>query len=265
LSEALAPPGPPRLGLAKGVLALGFAAATLVPAQLLLDRVRPRARPHLPRLFHRILLRGLGLDVTLHGRPARGTSVMFVANHLSWLDVPVLGSRLLGNFVAKTEVGAMGPVAWFADLQRTIYVDRGQRRRTADQRNAITDRLADGGNVLLFPEGTTGDGVHVLPFNSSLFAAVADAGDALVQPVSLAYTRIRGLPVTRRRIAEVAWTGDTGIGEHALGVLRLGRIDAAILCHDPVAPADFADRKALARHCETTVADGYAALMRGRA
>jgi len=263
LNERPTPAAPPRWGVAKGALTAGIAVATLVPAQLLFQRIRPGAPPFLPRLFHRALLRGLGIRVALHGRPARARGVLFVANHLSWVDVPVLGSRLLAHFVAKAEVGDMGPVGWFADLQRTIYVDRERRRSTGEQRNAVAERLASGANVILFPEGTTGNGVTVLPFNSSLFAAVEGFDDTLVQPLSIAYTRIGGLPMTRKRLGEVAWLGDTGIGEHALGFLRLGRVDAEILCHEPVRPADFPGRKALARHCHQIVSDGYASLMRG--
>jgi 1-acyl-sn-glycerol-3-phosphate acyltransferase len=253
---------PPRWGLTKGALTVGLAAAALVPAELLLRRLRPGLPPYLPRQFHRLLLKGLGVEVRLHGAPARPQGVLFVANHLSWADVPVLGSRLLGHFVAKAEVGTMGPVGWFADLQRTIYVDRDRKRTTDVQRNAVADRLAAGGNVILFPEGTTGDGVEVLPFNSSLFAAVDGLADAVVQPVSLAYTRIRGMPITRRRLSDVVWLGDTGIGEHAVDFLRLGRVTAEIACHPAVRAADFADRKALARHCQAQVADGYRELMR---
>lgn len=263
MSAPADPCAPPRWGVAKSVLAVGAAAASLVPLQLLLQRLRPAAPPHLPRLFHRAVLKGLGVRVVVHGRPARGGGILYVVNHLSWLDVPVLGSRLLGHFVAKSEVAAMGPVGRFADLQQTIYVDRDRRRSTGEQRNAVADRLAAGANVILFPEGTTSEGVEVLPFNSSLFAAVDGVADARIQPISLAYTRIRGMPVTRRRLSEVVWLGDTGIGEHAVDFLRLGRVRAELIFHDPVSPADFPDRKALARHCHAAVADGYRRLMRG--
>jgi len=257
------PSAPPRWGLFKGALAVAAGAAALIPAELLLRQVRPDLPPYLPRQFHRLLLRGLGVDVRMHGAPARRHGVLLVVNHLSWADIPVLGSQLLGQFVAKAEVAQMGPVGWFAGLQRTIYIDRERKRTTGAQRNAVAERLAAGANVILFPEGTTGDGVDVLPFNSSLFAAVEGVEDALVQPVSLAYTRIRGMPITRRRLAEVVWLGDVGIGEHAGDFLRLGQVTAEILCHPAVRPGDFADRKALARHCQAAVARGYAYLMRG--
>lgn len=254
---------PPRWGLTKGALSVAAGLAALLPAELLIRRLKPGLPPYLPRQFHRLVVAGLGVRVKLHGRPARSKRVLFVANHLSWADVPVLGSRLLGHFVAKAEVAQMGPVGWFAGVQGTIFVDRERRRSTGEQRNALAERLAAGGNIILFPEGTTGDGVDVLPFNSSLFSAVEGVEDMLVQPVSLAYTRIRGMPVTRRRLSDVVWLGDTGVGEHATEFLRLGQVTAEIVCHPAVRPRDFPNRKALARHCHAEVASGYAALMRG--
>lgn len=250
-------------GTAATVAGIAATAGLLIPAHLAVSLVAPRARPYLPRLFHRAATRALGITVRTQGRPARRQRVLFVANHLSWADIPVLGSRLTGFFVAKSEVGAMPGVGWLAGLQRTIYVERERRHSSDAQADAIAARLAAGGNVILFPEGTTSaDGFHVLPFKSALFASVEGRADVLVQPVSLAYTRINGMPVTHRQIHDIAWIGDTEIGEHASGFTRLGRVRADILLHDAVAPADFADRKALARHCERAVADGYARLMR---
>ncbi|MCA3254151.1 MAG: 1-acyl-sn-glycerol-3-phosphate acyltransferase [Alphaproteobacteria bacterium] len=251
-----------RHGAAKALAGTAAAASLLVPVQLAVRAIAPRSQPHLPRLFHRALSRSLGVTVRLHGAPARRGGVLFVSNHLSWTDIPVIGSKLLGHFVAKSEVGAMGPVGWFADLQNTIYVDRDRRHRAGEQRGVIAERLAAGGNVILFPEGTTGDGIRVLPFKSSLFAATDGVEDALIQPVSLAYTRINGLPVRREHLVELAWIGDVEIGPHAHDFVRLGKVRADILLHEAVRPSDFPDRKALSRHCERVVAEGYARLMR---
>ena len=251
-----------RFGPAKTMLGTAAALSLLVPPQWLARRVRPDAHPRLPRLFHRLFTRALGIRTTIHGTPARSHGVLFVANHLSWADIPVLGSRLLGHFVAKSEVGAMGPVGWLANLQRTIYVERERRHATPEQRNAIAARLAAGGNVILFAEGTTGDGVGILPFKSSLFAVAEGIDDLLIQPVSLAYTRLNGLPMRRAMLPHIAFTGDMTLGMHAIDFMRLGRIEAEVRLHTAVRATDFADRKRLARHCETTIAAGYAAAMR---
>jgi 1-acyl-sn-glycerol-3-phosphate acyltransferase len=253
-----------RFGPVKTVLGTAAALGLLLPPQVVTRRVRPEARPRLPQLFHRLFARALGIRTRVHGTPARGGRVLFVANHVSWADIPVLGARLLGHFVAKSEVGAMGPVGWLADLQRTIYVERERRHATPEQRGAIAARLAAGGNVILFAEGTTGDGVGVLPFKSSLFSVADGVDDLLVQPVTLAYTGLNGLPMRRAMLPHIAWTGDMTLAPHAFDFMRLGRVEALVQLHDAVRAADFADRKALARHCEAVIAAGYAAAMRDR-
>ena len=241
------------------------AASMLVPVELVMRRVQPRGRSRLPMLFHKAMTRALGIRVTVHNRPARRGGILFVSNHLSWSDVPVLGSRILAAFVAKSEVDGWAGINFLAGLGRTIYVERDRRQSAGEQRDAISERLRGGGDVILFPEGTSNDGVSVLPFKSSLFAVAHGPGTEalLIQPVTIAYTAINGMPMTRRRLAEIAWIGDMELWPHARDFMALGQIRAELLFHDAVRPQDFADRKALARHCHAVVADGYRMLMRG--
>lgn len=242
------------------------AAGLAVPAMVATRAVSEPGSRRIPPLFHRLLSRSLGVGVTLVGQPADG-GVLYVCNHLSWMDIPVLGSRLSGSFVAKSEVGRMGVVGWMADLQRTIYIDRGRRTEAGLQADIIAERLRAGENVFLFPEGTTNDGVHVLPFKSSLFSVVegVHAEHLRIQPLSLAYTHLNGLPMTRNRRIEIAWIGELDLGPHALDFMRMGRFKARILCHEPVRRSDFSDRKVLARYCHRVVAEGYQRLARGHA
>ncbi len=249
-------------GRTRALAGTGAAAAVLVPVELALQRFAPRRRTRLPWLFHRALARSLGLHVVVHGAPARRRGVLFVVNHVSWADIPVLGSRIVAAFVAKSEVAGWGPVGWLSTLARTVYVERDRRQATGEARNAIADRLAAGENVILFPEGTNSDGVAVLPFKSSLFAAI-DGDDFVIQPVTLAYTRLNGMPITRERLPEIAWIGDTALMPHLLAFMSLGKVRAEIVFHPALRSGDFADRKVLARHCHDVVADGYRRLMRG--
>ncbi|NJC08693.1 lysophospholipid acyltransferase family protein [Polymorphobacter fuscus] len=260
-----------RLGPAKGVAGVLAAASMLVPAELVLKGLSGGRKSHLPRLFHRSLSRALGIRILTHGVPARRNArrgdgrggVLFVSNHVSWADIPVLGARIPAAFVAKSEVGEWGLVGWLATLARTVYVERSRRSSTGEQRDAIAERLAGGENIILFPEGTNSDGTGVLPFKSALFAVTDALPDILIQPVTIAYTRVNGMPVTRMMLPDLAWVGDTELMPHAVGFMALGRVRAEIRFHAPVRAADFADRKALARHCHTVIADGYRALMRG--
>ncbi|WP_416907527.1 MAG: lysophospholipid acyltransferase family protein [Polymorphobacter sp.] len=252
-----------RFGPAKGIAGALTTASILVPAELVLRPLAPGRKTPLPWLFHRALSRALGIRIVAHGRPARRERVLYAANHVSWADIPVLGARIPGAaFIAKSEVGGWGVVGKLADLGRTVYVERQRRLAAPAQRDSIAARLGRGDSLILFPEGTNSDGVSVLPFKSSLFAVADGVSDLLIQPVTLAYTRVNGLPVTRRNLPDLAWVGDTELMPHARALMALGTIRAEIIFHEAVSPADMGGRKALARHCETVVADGYRRLMR---
>jgi 1-acyl-sn-glycerol-3-phosphate acyltransferase len=252
-----------RFGPAKTIAGALTTASLLVPIELVLQRVSRRHHSGLPWLFHRGLCQSLGLHVVRHGQPVPRGPVLFVANHLSWADIPLLGGQLRGAaFIAKAEVGDWGMVGKLATMARTVYVEREARLQVADQRDGIAARLARGERLILFPEGTNGDGVSVLPFKSALFAVAQGVPGLTVQPVTLAYTRINGLPVTRRQLPALAWVGETELMPHALDFMGLGRVRAELIFHPPLRPEDFEGRKALARHCETVIATGYRQLMR---
>ncbi len=252
-----------RFGIVKGVAGALTTGSLLLPIEWALQAVTGGKKARLPWLIHRGFARALGIRIVTHGAPARRKRVLYVCNHVSWADIPVLGAKLPAAFVAKAEVGGWGMVGWMATLGRTVYVDRERRSATGQQRDAIGERLAAGDSIILFPEGTNSDGVEVLPFKSSLFGIAEGVDDVLIQPVTIAYTRVNGMPVTRERLPDLAWIGDTELFPHALAFMALGRVRAEILFHPPVRPADFANRKLLAKHCEDVVSAGYRRLMRG--
>ena len=241
------------------VAAVILLALLLAPAQLAL--MATPARSTIPRLFMKALAHILRLRLVVHVRPTRGAA-LYVANHISWLDIIVLGAALDVAFVAKAEVRSWGPVGWLATMAGTLFVDRERRRQSASQVDAVADRLRAGRPVIMFPEGGSSDGRVIRPFKSALFAA-AEATGSPIQPVSLAYTRIGPLPVTRHALPLIAWLGDVPLAAHAGAFLRLPPVRAELLFHPPVHAAGFAGRKALAAHCHDVVSDGYRRLMRG--
>lgn len=255
---------PKRWPVVSRIMEIGAAGAVLMPAQAVVQKIAPRARPRVPSLFLKLMCSSLNLQVRVHGFRARGQGVLFVSNHLGWADIPVLGSKLLASFVSKAEVNDWGVFGLMARLQGAIYVQRENKSAVGSQRDEIVERLARGGRVILFAEGTNSDGRQVLPFKSSLFSVVEGEGtDFLIQPVSLAYTRVNGMPVTRRMLPSLAWVGDVELKPHIADFMRLGKIRAEILLHPPVRRVDFTSRKELARHCQAVVAAGYERLMRG--
>jgi 1-acyl-sn-glycerol-3-phosphate acyltransferase len=167
----------------------------------------------------------------------------------------VLSSVAPVSFVAKSEVAGWPFFGSLARLQRTVFVDRGRRHAAGGSRDHMRERLRNGDMVVLFAEGTSGDGRSVLPFKSSLFAAAEFPG-VLVQPVSLAYRGHRNLPMNRRLLPAYAWYGDMDLIPHLLGALRNGPIEVTIVCHPPLSLGGELNRKALARHAEEQVRQG---------
>jgi lyso-ornithine lipid O-acyltransferase len=191
--------------------------------------------------------------------------VLFAANHISYLDITVFGSLIAGSFVAKTEVAGWPLFGWLARLQRSVFINR-QVRSAAEHRDTIAARLAANEALILFPEGTSGDGNRVLPFKSALFSVANHraTGPVTVQPVSIAYTRLDGMPIGRRLRPLFAWYGSMALAPHLWKVLGLGTVEVVVQFHPPTTLAECGSRKALARYCEELVAGGLASALSGR-
>jgi 1-acyl-sn-glycerol-3-phosphate acyltransferase len=220
----------------------------------------------LPTFYHRWCCRILGFRVRVIGRPCAERPVLFAANHVSYTDVTVLGSMIAGSFIAKSEVANWPFFGCLATLQRTVFVDR-RLRNTAIQRDAISERLAVGDALILFPEGTSGDGNRTLPFKTALFGAAAATGrigSVHVQPISLAYTRLDGIPIGRAYRPFFAWYGAMGLVTHLWGMIGLGTVEVVVQFHPPTLLADCGSCKALAGYCYARVAGGVAGALSGR-
>jgi 1-acyl-sn-glycerol-3-phosphate acyltransferase len=218
-----------------------------------------------PRFYHRSCCRILGLRVRRIGQPVAARQVLFAANHVSYLDITVFGSLIAGSFVAKSEVAQWPLFGWLAKLQRTVFIDR-RMRSTVQQRDSIAGRLAAQDALILFPEGTSGNGNRVLPFKSALFSVADQAGSETlaIQPVSIAYTRLDGMPIGRALRPFFAWYGGMAMAPHLWRVLGLGTVEIVVEFHRPTTLAECGSRKMLARYCEERVASGLEAALTGR-
>jgi 1-acyl-sn-glycerol-3-phosphate acyltransferase len=160
-------------------------------------------------------------------------------------------------FIAKREVATWPLFGWLAKLQRSVFVDRERRHKTADVNAEIAQRLASGDPVVLFGEGTSSDGNRVLPFRSALLGGLRDAmeenGRGFVQPVSIAYRKFHGIPMGRRYREIAAWYGDMDLVPHLVRVVREGAIDVTVSFGPVMAVAHADDRKALSRKLESSV------------
>lgn len=220
----------------------------------------------IPRWFHRTMCLIVGFKVEVSGVMSSRKPTLFVSNHMSYLDILVLGSIIPGSFVAKSEISQWPGVGRLARLQETVFIDR-KRENVGNHRHDMAGRLEAGDNLIVFPEGTSNDGNRTYPFKSSLFAVanVETAEGALnVQPVSIAYVRLDGLPIGRHLRPFFAWYGDMGFGKHLWQMLRLGLVTVSVQFHPSVSMKDFASRKGLARACEEAVSVGVSRALSGK-
>jgi 1-acyl-sn-glycerol-3-phosphate acyltransferase len=232
----------------------------LIPVQWLGVRLRLPYRRSFPHAYHRFVARLFGIRIQVAGTPVRGMGVLLLANHTGWLDIVIFSAVMPLSFVAKTEVASWPFFGTLARLQRTVFVDRTRRSETGATRDAIRERLRAGDTLVLFPEGTSGDGNAVLPFKSALLG-VAGGEDATVQPVSTAYTGIHGIPMGRENRPLFAWYGDMELVPHLWEALKAGPLDVVVEFHPPLA---LADRKELAKTAENLVRQGQIRALAGQ-
>jgi 1-acyl-sn-glycerol-3-phosphate acyltransferase len=246
-----------------GFLSLSF---VLIPCYVIMSWYKPKETPDLIKLFYRSLLGVMGFKIRLHGHITTNHPTLFVSNHTSYLDIPVLGSVIPAPFVAKADVKRWPFFGFFATMMQTVFVER-RIMRTGEQTEAMRSRIAKGQSLILFPEGTSSDGQRVLPFKSSFFALAEDAGkdiELTIQPVSISCTAIEGLPVTRSLRSNYSWYGDMTLIGHLWNVFRIGDVTMDIIFHPTLSPQGFKDRKALAATCQEQVARGIESCNTGR-
>ena len=269
--------GPPSFApttymrLAGVVLALAAFVVAFAPPRRLAQRLGWRLGERTPVLFQRVLCSGLGVTVRQHGPLSASGSRLIVANHVSWLDIPVMGSLAPMSFLAKKEIGAHPVGRLLASLQGVVYVDRERRRCIPEVNARMLEAMRGRSPVVLFAEATTGDGNRLLRFRSSHFEAIRQAAisdgerPALVQPVYLHYSRLGGLPMARFERPRIAWYGDMTFMPHFTRYAAGGGVTCDVYCGEPIRVGPDMDRKRAARLTEAAVRKLAAEAHAGRA
>ncbi|MGC5779175.1 lysophospholipid acyltransferase family protein [Methylobacterium sp. NFXW15] len=261
-----------RLGLALRLAALALAFLVLAPLHLLALRVLKRRSGLAPVLFHRTFLWLFSVRVIESGTPpAPGEAALVLSNHVSWLDIIAIGALRPLSFVAKSEIRGWPVIGQLAILQRTLFIDRARRAATATVSAAMGHRLANGELVVLFAEGTTGDGTRLLPFRSSLVGAAraalqaeGDRGRVRLQPLAITYPRRNGLPVVRSERSEIAWYGDMELAPHLAAFIQGGPIDVHVVWGAPILFDAESDRKVATAAAEAEVRRAIQGVVTGR-
>jgi 1-acyl-sn-glycerol-3-phosphate acyltransferase len=178
-----------------------------------------------------------GLSVKRHGHPHHGRT-LFLANHVSWLDIPALAGTTGTTFVAHEGLASVPLIRWLCRLNDTVFVARHQRGSVHGQVSDVREALADLRGLALFPEGTTSDGSDLLPFKSSLLSAVEPLPPGVaVQPVYLAY----------RHAPAIAWVGEEhGLTNFLKILARAKPVELVLHFLPPLEGEALANRKTMA-------------------
>ena len=253
------------------VAAFALVTLSLMPVQWLAIALNSPLCRRIPVFYHRFLCRLLDIRVNVTGAPVAARPLLIVANHASWLDISIITAQAPVIFVAKSEIARWPFFGLLAKLQRTVFVERDRRHKTSEVNAVIAQRLAEGDPVLLFGEGTAGDGNRVLPFRTALIGAARDAITAAggaqqiwIQPLSLAYVSQQGIPLGRHLRPRAAWYGKMKLVPHIGGIVRRGAVDVSVTWGEPVAYSGETDRKALARALESAIRRHTIAALRGK-
>ena len=242
----------PLRGALRGFLFLaltGILVLVYLPAMALGKRATLAVR----WLWCRGSARILGVRASTVGRPFAACPTVYVANHVSYLDALVLGALLNGTFIAKSEIASWPLFGLLCRLTGTLFVRRHWRSALI-QRNALAGRMRQGENFILFGEGTSSNGLGVLPIKTSLLSVaepwILDCPVA-VQPVTLIYARhADGMPIGPTNCDWYAWHSDAEFLPHLWGVLQLGGVEIRAVVGDPALSWSVRSRKLLGRELQ---------------
>lgn len=210
----------------------------------------------LPHYFHQGLQLIFGLSVTKSGEQSQLRPTFYVSNHISYLDVFVLGD-IRAYYIAKSEVAnwpILGPLARF---QNTLFFER-KAGRAQQQLSVLKEHLQSGQSLILFPEGTSTDGAHVEPFKSTLFEAARSQNHekpVAIQPITVVYTHQAGVKMNQAMRDNYAWYAKMPFAPHFFNLFSLKKVAVKVHFHPVTYLEQFASRKDCAEYCFHAVSD----------
>jgi len=234
------------------IILLLAALAVLCTCFLILSWVRPLwGQRFFPWMYRQLFLLA-GLRLKEEGAHDPKAS-FFVSNHLSFFDILLLGSVVPASFLSKKEVAKWPFVGRVAKKTGTFFVTRKKqdlKKEIALLQKRIQDKLeGKGSGLILFLEGTSGDGVHLLTFKSSLLASLdrLNKDNLFIQPVSLVLDRLNGLKMSAFFKKMYSYRGDVSLFQSMWWILKMGVIDLRLVYHKSVAVSEFESRADLAK------------------
>ncbi|MDH5610986.1 MAG: 1-acyl-sn-glycerol-3-phosphate acyltransferase [Gammaproteobacteria bacterium] len=199
----------------------------------------------LTQWWHKRILKTLDIKLSIHGTPTN-SATLFVANHLSWLDIHLIGSHIPVHFLSKAEVKDWPVFGWLASKAGTLYIPRGRKHASAQANIIMQQTLLDDRHVVLFPEATTSNG-NIKRFHSRLMQSAIDA-QCLLQPIAILYPDSNGNTVHEA----VLYVDDTTFIQSAKNIIATKNLNAELYFLEPIETQNK-NRDELARYAEEQV------------
>lgn len=201
-----------------------------------------------------IVTRLFGVKIKTYGN-ALSEKTLFIANHISWLDIFILGSLKPIHFLSKQEIKTMPVLGWLATRAGTLYIHRGNKESASDASSEITTALNQRHNSLIFAEGTTTDG-HIKKFHSRMMQSAIDA-HAMVQPIAIFYP-VFNTDTQQTEINPVTlFLGGTTLGESANLIFQTPCIDVEVHYLEPISSSGRT-RDEISQHAYDEVVEAIA-------
>ena len=200
------------------------------------------------------------IKLKIIGTPHTNSQTIYVGNHVSYLDIPVIGSVLRASFVAKKDVASWPVFGFLSTLQQTAFISR-DRADAKREKNALDAMLDQGRSLIIFAEGTSTDNREVLPFKSSLFsiALKENLKGIMVQPITLSMEAVDNREIVTQDDRDLySWhiNMDTPLADHLWQFAKSSGAEISLNFHPAIRAHDYSDRKTLAKACHNTVSNG---------
>lgn len=226
-----------------GLLILSGVATVILLYPFISEAQRARRKQR----WSMVLLDILGVRLEADLQHAAGGSLI-VANHTSWLDIFVIGAALPAVFVSKAEVRNWPILGWLAAINETIFLRRGSRGHARLVNQEIAEKLDEGKHVVVFPEGTTTDGLRLLSFHAALIQPALAAGKPVV-PMAISYWEADG-----QRSLAPRYDGDISFGECLKSIASRPRLHTRLQSL-PALGLNGEDRRIVAKTAHEAIAE----------
>lgn len=208
-----------------------------------------------PRAYHAFLCRVFGLKIIIEGKICTDPGVVYIGNHISYLDIETLGATLKGCFVAKKDIEKWPFFGILGKQQRTVFISRDPRHAEQETK-MLLERLSEPLPLMIFPEGTSSNGKQVLPFKTSFFEIFLKK-DFKLQPFTFSIMEFDGkTDIDDTTRDEYTWHGDMDLMPHLWNFARKKGATVKITFQEPILSIQYNDRKSLSAKCYEGVVKG---------